>query len=153
MVAIKFAVWASAAGALIPIMAVLNSRLGAAVQNPLHASVILFAIGLVACLTVALIMSGSLPDFSKLASAQPLDFAGGLIVCCYVISATLVAPRFGVGNFILFAVAAQVISAALIDHFGLFGSMVRQVNFLRLGGILLLLTGLVITQVANARTA
>jgi transporter family-2 protein len=152
MIAFKYAAWAAATGALIPVMAVLNSRLGAHLENPLHASVILFGVGLMACAGVSIFLSGSLPDFAKLSSVRPLQLAGGLIVCFYVISATLLAPKFGVGNFILVAVAAQVISSAFIDHFGLFGAAIRPVNLLRLGGILLLLIGLVITQVANART-
>ncbi len=151
MLAVRFSLWAIAAGALIPIMAVLNSRLGLAMGEPLHASVILFVVGLVACVIISLFLTGSIPDFSRLTSVQPLEFAGGLIVGFYVISATLLAPRFGVGNFILFAVAAQIISSALIDHFGLFGAIIRPVNLVRLGGISLLLIGLAITQIANAK--
>jgi transporter family-2 protein len=132
-------------------MAVLNARLGLAIGEPLHASTILFVVGLITCAIVSLLLTGSVPDFSKLTSVRPVELAGGLIVGFYVISATLLAPRFGVGNFILFAVAAQVISAALIDHFGLFGAIIRPVNLVRLGGISLLLAGLAITQFANAK--
>ncbi len=152
MLSIRFALWAATAGALIPVMAALNSRLGQALGEPLHAPVVLFVVGLIACAIVSILMAGSPPDFSRLTTARPVEFSGGLIVGFYVISATLLAPRFGVGNFILFAVAAQIICSALIDHFGLFGAVIRPVNFVRLGGIALLLAGLVITQISTART-
>lgn len=38
----RLLLWAAAAGALIPVMAVLNSRLGKAIGEGLHAPVVLF---------------------------------------------------------------------------------------------------------------
>ena len=150
---LRFALWAAAAGALIPVMAVLNGRLGRGLGEPLHAPVILFVVGLLACVATALLSTRSLPNPVMLADVNALNLAGGLIVAFYVISATLLAPRFGVGNFILFAMVAQIILAALIDHFGWFGVTPRPVNLMRAGGITLLLVGLLITQLANDKSA
>lgn len=150
---LRFALWAAAAGALIPVMAVLNGRLGRGLGEPLHAPVILFVVGLLACVATALLSTRSLPNPVMLADVNALNLAGGLIVAFYVISATLLAPRFGVGNFILFAMVAQIIVAALIDHFGWFGVTPRPVNLMRAGGITLLLLGLLITQLANDKSA
>jgi len=152
-VSLRFALWAAAAGALIPVMAVLNGRLGRGLGEPLHAPVILFVVGLLACVATALLSTRSLPNPVMLADVNALNLAGGLIVAFYVISATLLAPRFGVGNFILFAMVAQIIVAALIDHFGWFGVTPRPVNLMRAGGITLLLLGLLITQLANDKSA
>jgi transporter family-2 protein len=148
MLSVRFALWAAAAGALIPIMAVLNARLGRTLGESLHAPVVLFGVGLIALLITSLAMTQTLPNLSNLSQAQPIDFAGGLIVGFYVLSATLVAPRIGVGNFILFAVVAQIICATLVDQFGLFGAMVRPASWGRIGGIAILVVGLVITQIS-----
>ena len=150
---LRFALWAAAAGALIPVMAVLNGRLGRGLGEPLHAPVILFVVGLLACVATALLSTRTLPNPVMLADVNALNLAGGLIVAFYVISATLLAPRFGVGNFILFAMVAQIIVSALIDHFGWFGVTPRPVNLMRAGGITLLLVGLLITQLANNKSA
>jgi len=152
-VSLRFALWAAAAGALIPVMAVLNGRLGRGLGEPLHAPVILFVVGLLACVATALLSTRTLPNPVMLADVNALNLAGGLIVAFYVISATLLAPRFGVGNFILFAMVAQIIVSALIDHFGWFGVTQRPVNLMRAGGITLLLVGLLITQLANNKSA
>jgi transporter family-2 protein len=149
---LRYALWAVAAGALIPVMAVLNSRLGRALEEPFHAPVILFAVGLAATMVVSLLITGRLPDVSKLGSAQPIDLMGGLIVGFYVLSVTILAPRFGVGNVILFAMVAQIVCSALIDHFGLFGAMVREVGLMRIAGLALLLMGLVVTQLSVAKS-
>jgi transporter family-2 protein len=134
-------------------MAVLNGRLGRGLGEPLHAPVILFVVGLLACVATALLSTRTLPNPVMLADVNALNLAGGLIVAFYVISATLLAPRFGVGNFILFAMVAQIIVSALIDHFGWFGVTPRPVNLMRAGGITLLLVGLLITQLANNKSA
>ena len=70
----------------------------------------------------------------------------------YVLSATLLASRIGIGNFIPFAVVTQIITSALIDHLDLFGAMVRPVSGLRAAGIGCFIIGLVITQVASQRS-
>jgi transporter family-2 protein len=152
MLSIRLALWAAAAGALIPIMAVLNARLGRALGEPLHAPVVLFSVGFMALLFAALSLTSTLPNLSKLSQAQPIDFAGGLIVGFYVLSATLVAPRMGVGNFILFAVVAQIVCATLVDQLGLFGAPVRPADGVRIGGIAILILGLVITQLSVSTT-
>jgi transporter family-2 protein len=76
---------------------------------------------------------------------------GGLIVSFYVISATLLAPRIGVANFIVCAVCAQIIVSVLIDNYGLLGATVRPVSLMRLGGVGVLIAGLIITQLSDVQ--
>jgi transporter family-2 protein len=149
MISIRLALWAALAGGLIPVMAVLNGRLGRALGNSLHAPVILMVVGLLTSLAICLALTYRLPDLGSLTSSQPIDYVGGLIVCFYVVSATLLAPRLGVGNFILFAVVAQIVTSALIDHFGLLGVLVREISWTRLFGILIVIAGLIITQMSK----
>jgi bacterial/archaeal transporter family-2 protein len=148
----KYALWAMAAGALIPVMAVLNAKLGRTLGAPLHAVAVLLCVALLAAVLLSLLVTKSWPKSELLLAADPISLAGGLIVFFYVVSATLLAPRFGVGNLILFAVAAQIITSAVIDHFGWLGAPVRPVGWLRLLGIALLLAGLSIAQMAAQKT-
>lgn len=153
MIPIRLALWSALAGGLIPFMAVLNARLGRALGESLQAPFVLFMVAFGASAVICLSTVQSLPDLNALSRAKPIDFLGGFIVCFYVLSATLLAPRIGVGNFILFAVSAQIITAAVVDHLGLFGAAVREVSLLRLIGILVLIAGLVITQMASSASA
>jgi transporter family-2 protein len=116
----------------------------------LHASVILFGVGFLFCLTVALVLTKSLPHATDLANAKPVEYLGGFIVGFYVISATLLAPRIGLANFIVCAVSAQIIISVVIDHFGLLGAMVRPVSMTRLIGIGLLIAGIIVTQISDS---
>jgi transporter family-2 protein len=149
MTPVRLLIWAALAGAFIPVMAILNGRLGKSMGEALHASVILFGVGFLFCLTVALVLTKSLPHATDLANAKPIEYLGGFIVGFYVISATLLAPRIGLANFIVCAVSAQIIISVVIDHFGLLGAMVRPVSMTRLVGIGLLIAGIIVTQISD----
>jgi transporter family-2 protein len=149
MSTVSYALWALAAGALIPLMALLNAGLARTVGGQIQATVILFAIGLAASLLLALISTVRLPDLHALARVAPHHYAGGLIVGFYVLSITFLAPRFGIGNAILFAVTAQLMTAALLDHFALAGASLRPVTSMRAVGLLIVVTGVVITQLSD----
>lgn len=139
------------AGAFIPAMAILNGRLGRALGEPLHAPVVLFGVGFLFCLSCALLLTQSLPNLGALKHARPADFLGGLIVGFYVISATLLAPRIGVANFIVCAVSSQILVSVMIDHYGLFGAAIRPFSLKKLLGVTLLIVGLVITQLSDSK--
>src|ERR1700691_6307642 len=147
MLYIRYALWAGAVGALIPVMAVLNARLGRVLAAPNHAAVILFAVALATAVLVSLLSTGRLPSITALRGAQWADFAGGAIVAAYVLSITFLAPRFGVGNAILFAVTAQLLSSAAIDHYALAGASLRPLTSMRVLGLTIVIIGLVLTQV------
>jgi transporter family-2 protein len=153
MTPVRLLIWAALAGAFIPVMAILNGRLGKSMGEALHASVILFGVGFLFCLTVALVLTKSLPNAADLANAKPIEYLGGFIVGFYVISATLLAPRIGLANFIVCAVSAQIIISVVIDHFGLLGAMVRPVSMTRLVGIGLLIAGIIVTQISDNSTS
>ena len=146
-----YAIWSAAAGALIPLMAVLNARLGRSLGAPTLAPVVLFAVAFSAALCVHLIGSARWPTGQHLQQLRPIDLAGGLIVAFYVLSVTLLAPRIGVGNAILFVMVAQIFTSAAIDHFGLFGAVVRPLSGLRLVGLTVLLLGLAVSQLSDTR--
>jgi transporter family-2 protein len=113
----------------------------------------LFAVGLVSSLLVAATATARIPELTTLARIPFAQFAGGIIVAFYVLSITFLAPRFGVGNAILFAVTAQLLSSAAIDHYGLAGASLRPLTATRLLGLAIVIIGLVLTQIADRITA
>lgn len=153
MSAVTYAAWAFAAGALIPLMAILNAGLARAVGGHIQATVFLFTAGLIASLLVAATSAARLPELQTIARVPPAQFAGGLIVAFYVLSITFIAPRFGVGNAILFAVTAQLFSSAVIDHFALAGAALRPLTATRVLGLAIVIVGLVLTQIGDRLAA
>lgn len=134
-----YAALALTAGFGIPVMAALNATLGAALNSPNAAAVILFLVALM-CSVVALTFGG-VPAPSRLGSVPPHLFVGGALVAFYVLSITRIAPAFGVANAVLFVLLGQLVSAAVIDHFGLFGALKDPLSVRRLLGLCLILIG------------
>lgn len=135
-----------AAGIGIPLLAALNAQLGQRIGSPFAAGAVLFCVALLAAVLV-LATQGFAP--LKSVPAQPKHlFLAGLLVAFYVLSITFVAPRFGVGNAVFFVLLGQLISAAAIDHFGLFGAQISPLNLTRASGIALMAAGVFCTQQA-----
>ena len=84
------------------------------------AGAILLAVCFLTALVVALVTG--LGAIVKLASAPRHLLLAVLLVAFYVLSITEIAPNFDVGNAIFFVLIGQLLSAATIDHFGLFGA-------------------------------
>ncbi|MGX9349674.1 DMT family transporter [Shimia sp. W99] len=136
-----------AAGIGIPVLAALNAALGQRLGSPLAAGVILFVVAFLSAVIVAG-ASGHLPRISGAAAAPKHLFLAGCLVAFYVLSITWVAPKFGIGNAVFFVLLGQLISAAAIDHFGLFGAQVSPLSLARAGGIGLMAAGVWLTQQA-----
>ena len=133
-----------AAGIGIPVLAALNAALGQRLGSPVAAGAILFCVALSATLVI-LLFSGVAP-VAKAADAPKHLFLAGFLVAFYVLSITFVAPRFGVGNAVFFVLLGQLVSAAVIDHFGLFGAQISPLTLTRAAGITLMATGVFVTQ-------
>ncbi|MGB3277739.1 MAG: DMT family transporter [Pseudorhodobacter sp.] len=147
---LRYAAVMLAAGIGIPVLAALNAQLGARIGSPTAAAVILFSVAFLAALLAALLTTGFSP--LKLAPAQPKHlFLAGLFVAFYVISITTVAPKFGVGNAVFFVLVGQMIAAALIDNFGLFGAQVKPMTLARAGGIFLMIAGIALIQLSSTK--
>lgn len=135
-----------AAGLGIPILAALNAALGVRLGSPAAAATILFCVALAAtCLT--LLVTGP-TALAKAADAPRHLFLAGLLVAFYVLSITYVAPTFGVGNAVFFVLLGQLVSAAVIDHFGLFTAQISPLGPIRALGIAVMALGIWITQQA-----
>ncbi len=132
------------AGIGIPIMAAMNAHLGARLGNPAAASVVLFLVGLIA----ALLTLGftDMPSRATVLAAPRLYFLGGLLMAFYVLSITWIAPRFGVGNAIFFVLLGQLISASIIDHFGLFGATAVPIEGRRIIGLVFMAIGVFLAR-------
>lgn len=136
---LSYAALAIVAGALIPVMAKMNASLAAAYGSISLAAFILLLVG-TAVAGVVLAFSGA-PIPKAFPEVPVALYFAGLVVAFYILSVTFLVPRFGIGNTIIFVVAAQVISAAVIGHLGLLNSPVSPITAQRLAGIGLIFLG------------
>ena len=129
-------------GALIPVQASTNAAFSKSIGNPYITGVVVLLIGLVAALLFITLSKTQVPALAQLKSAPLYSYAGGLIVCTYVIMITVITPKLGVANSIGLIVTGQIICAVIIDHFGLFGATVRMIDAQRLIGAVMMIGGI-----------
>lgn len=135
------------AGFGIPVLAALNAALGRTISAPAAASVILFVVAFLTALVVALFTGPQ--AIARAADAPKHLFLAGALIAFYVLSITYIAPHFGVGNAVFFVLLGQLVSAAAIDHFGLFGAQQTALSFTRAAGIMVMGFGVFLTQFAG----
>ena len=133
------------AGIGIPVLAALNAGLGTRLGSAVAAGAILFVVAL-SCTVLVLVVFDTPSALAKAAGTPKHLFLAGVLVAFYVLSITYVAPRFGVGNAVFFVLLGQLISAAAIDHFGLFGAQISPLSLSRAAGIGLMAAGVFVTQ-------
>ncbi|WP_275574855.1 DMT family transporter [Ventosimonas gracilis] len=63
----------------------------------------------------------------------------------------LLTPRMGAASFIVYVIAGQMLTSLLIDHFGLVGLTVKEVNLGRIGGVALIFVGMLLVQWSTTR--
>lgn len=133
-----------AAGIGIPIMATLNSTLGARMESPALAAAILFVVALLITVAVVLIQSPAI-SMSKVNLPFPY-YMGGVFVAFYVLSITWVVPKLGVSNAIFIILLGQILAAVIIEHFALFNAEKISLTFTRVGGLVLMVAGIFLAR-------
>src|SRR3954451_23319764 len=128
----------------IPVTAALNAGLGTHIQSPVAASVILFAVGLV--MTAVVLAVTGLPSRGVFSGLSPYYYAAAFGVVLYVLSVTWSAPKIGVGNAIFFVLLGQLVAAAAIDHFGLFGAAKSTITLQRGIGLAVMALGVYLAK-------
>jgi len=93
-------------------------------------------------LLVTLLMLASRGGNLRAASGLPwYAFTTGILGLVIVGSIGFVVPRLGVARAFTLITGSQFLMAALIDHFGLFGAVVRPVDATRALGLVVMMAG------------
>jgi len=137
---------ALAAGALIPLQSGVNGRLGVVVGHPLIASLVSFAGGLLLVAVLVLAFRPAWPASEKWAQIPWYLFTGGLYGVVFVTAILFTAPKIGIANVLVAAIAGQIVTSMLLDHFGAFGVPPQPISSERLVGAALLFGGVWLVQ-------
>jgi bacterial/archaeal transporter family-2 protein len=120
----------------VAVMARLGDRVG--IPEALAFATVLSA----ALATVVLLVArGSFDGFAASARQPPWLWSGALMSLLIVFTITLAGTRIGTAATIGIIIAGQLVMAALIDRFGLFGADRIGLGWARLAGLALLAAG------------
>lgn len=134
------AAWVSLLGSVLSLAAVLAIRAATGpppvLPRPFDRLWPFVAVGLAAALLLGLGLRGIAPWFALT----------GMLATPYLLGASYLTPRLGLGLFLAAIIAGQLAGAVALDHAGAFGATPRPVDGLRLAGIVLLLLGVALVR-------
>lgn len=139
-------VLAAIAGAVVPFQSAINSNLARGLGHPLWATLASLLVSVLVLLPVILALRLPLPSLASISKAPLWMWAGGAFGVCFVALAVVLLPRLGASGFVALALAGQVIASMMLDHFGLFGLVEKQLTVSRALGAVLLIGGVVLIQ-------
>ncbi|MBJ7427662.1 MAG: DMT family transporter [Bacteroidia bacterium] len=138
-----FVLLALLAGAFVPFQTGGNTILTKSLGSGFYASLVVFIVAALTIAIVIMLQRQSIPTTIQMQSAPLYSwFIGGVLGAAYIFLLIYLAPKLGIANVTGFVVAGQLITAIVFDHFGLLHFPVHPINWQRLAGIALLLSGL-----------
>ena len=138
------------AGAVVPFQSAINANLGRGLGHPEWATLASLLVSILVLLPVILALRLPLPSLGFITKAPLWMWTGGAFGVCFISLALVLLPKLGASGFIALAMAGQILASLLLDHFGLFGLVERQLTAPRLLGVLMLIGGVVLIQFSSA---
>lgn len=126
------------AGAAVALQPSINARLAQKV-GLLESACISFAVG-TATLALVLLISGKTTT-KEISGILWWEWSGGILGAFFVSVTILAVPRIGTAAALAAAIAAQLVTGLILDHFALFGFRGAEISLTRSVGAFLLILG------------
>jgi len=135
------------AGALLPVQAILNTRMGRQTGGPLMGSLISFCVGLICLLVLNMITNpGGIMNVKPAGVTPWFLWLGGFLGAIFVGYITWVNQKQGVALTFALVVTGQIFCSLVVDHFGLFGSAISTISVPKIIGAALLIVGIILIK-------
>ena len=135
---------ALAAGVALATQSAINTQLAKAMSGEaVIATFISFAVGTIVLFFIAWVKTDLWGNLSAIPSQPWWKLIGGVLGAIVVFTTVLLAPKLGITAMLFFIIVGQLITATTIDHFGLIGMPIREVNITKLIGLIIVAFGLV----------
>ena len=135
---------ALAAGVALATQSAINTQLAKAMSGEaVIATFISFAVGTIVLFFIAWVKTDLWGNLSTIPSQPWWKLIGGVLGAVVVFTTVLLAPKLGITAMLFFIIVGQLITATTIDHFGLIGMPIREVNITKFIGLIIVAFGLV----------
>ena len=135
---------ALAAGVALATQSAINTQLAKAMSGEaVIATFISFAVGTIVLFFIAWVKTDLWGNLSTVPSQPWWKLIGGVLGAVVVFTTVLLAPKLGITAMLFFIIVGQLITATTIDHFGLIGMPIREVNITKFIGLIIVAFGLV----------
>jgi len=135
---------ALAAGVALATQSAINTQLAKAMSGEaVIATFISFSVGTIVLFFIAWVKTDLWGNLSTVPSQPWWKLIGGILGAVVVFTTVLLAPKLGITAMLFFIIVGQLITATTIDHFGLIGMPIREVNITKFIGLIIVAFGLV----------
>lgn len=142
---LSFVLIALCAGVALATQAAINSQLAhSLIGQPLVAAFISFATGTIVLFFICWWKTDLFIALQQIPKQPIWKIIGGPLGALVVFTTIFLAPKMGITNMLFFIIIGQLITALVIDHFGLLGMTIRPVNIWQFAGFLIIAVGLLI---------
>lgn len=141
-----FILLAVISGAVLPIQAALNAKMGKAVGDPVYAALISFVVGSIGLFIYCLITKVELGQISQASTVDWSVWTAGILGAFYVAAVIILIPKIGAALTFALVVTGQLGLSLVLDHFGWFGLSVHAINWQRIAGVLLIVGGVILIR-------
>ena len=135
-------------GFVLTLHLAMNAQVGALVKNPRMGNALFWTIGAVTAIVIGL-TGWDAQFFARLKEVPVWLLSAGVMGGALVFGIAWTMPQLGAGTAFVLLITGQVISGLVFSHFGLLGSPVEPVSFVKLIGVVLLISGAAVVTLAK----
>ena len=127
-------------GVVLTLHLAMNAQVGAVVKNARMGNAIFWTIGAITAIIIGL--TAYEPEvFTRLKTVPIWLLTAGIMGGALVFGIAWTIPQIGAGPATVLMVTGQILTAMAFSHFGILGSPVEPVSFMKIVGALLLIGG------------
>ncbi|MCA3443086.1 MAG: DMT family transporter [Rhodobacter sp.] len=135
-----------AAGAVLSVQAPINAALARGMGDTALAACVSFLVGFLV-MAVVCAMRGVWPVPGFAGQTPVWAWVGGTLGAFYITALIFSVPLTGALTAAAAAILGQLAMAMILDHFGALGLPVREISWSRIGGLVLVMAGLLLSRV------
>ncbi len=133
-------------GVVLVVHLAMNGQVGNVMKNPRVANAVFWCIGALTAIVIGLTgwQSGAL---ASLKQVNPILLTGGALGACLVFAIAWLMPQVGARDVMITLLAGQIIGGMVLSHFGWLGSPQQPITVMKIIGVLIMITGVLLTTV------
>lgn len=132
-------------GAILPIQAGLNSKLGKAAGSTIHASMFSFIIGTLSLL-LYISLSKQTISWEGIKTAPAQAWIGGLLGAFYVTMIIFSFQNLGPGLTFGLVVTGQMVVSIFLEHYNILVVQAQSISIVRIIGVVLIIVGVILIR-------
>lgn len=127
-------------GVILSLHLSMNAQVGVMIKNPKMGNAIFWTIGGFTAIVIGL-TSWDAAAFAALKDVPFWLLTAGIMGAALVFGIAWVIPKLGAGPVFVLMIAGEVIASMLFSHFGILGSPVDRISWIKIVGVVLLIGG------------